>query len=81
MHVLMIPYYYTVLFFQCVTRQVTRRKSKSSAVVKHQRNLWFKKTHQMYIKVYFKSGFAPLYRSLVTFLVALISYRRDQGQG
>ena len=50
---------------QC--RQVTRGKAKSGAVVKHQRELVVLKTTSN-VNGNFKSGFAPLYRSLVTSL-------------
>ena len=49
-------------------RQVTRGKAKSGAVVKHQRKLVALKTTSN-VKGHFKSGFAPLYRSLVTSLM------------
>ncbi len=45
--------------------QVTRAKSKSDAVVKHQRVFVVLKTTSN-AKWLFKSGAAPLYRSLVT---------------
>ena len=48
-------------------RQVTRAKSKSGAVVKHQRVFVVLKTTSN-AKQLFKSGAAPLYRSLVTSL-------------
>ena len=51
---------------KCQThRQVTRTKSKSGAVVKHQRT-FLKSTSN--VKELFKSNAAPLYRSLVTSL-------------
>ena len=49
------------------SRQVTRWKAKSGAVVKHQRKLVVLKTTSN-VKGHFKSSFAPHYRSLVTFL-------------
>ena len=52
-------------------RQVTRTKSKSSAVVEHQRVLVVLKTTSI-AKQLFKSGAAPLYRSLVTSLYMYI---------
>ena len=48
-------------------RQVTRTKPKSGAVVKHQRMFVVLKTTSN-VKQHFKSGTAPLYRSLVTSL-------------
>ena len=47
------------------TRQVTRRKSKSGTVVKHQKTFVVLKTTSN-VKWLFKSGAAPLYHSLVT---------------
>ena len=47
--------------------QVTRTKSKSGAVVKHQRMFVVLKTTSN-VKQHFKSGAAPLYHSLVTSL-------------
>ena len=52
-------------YIQC--RQVTRGKAKSGAVVKHQWKLVVLKTTSN-VNGNFKSGFAPLYRSLVTSL-------------
>jgi hypothetical protein len=49
-------------------RQVTRAKSKSGAVVKHQRVFMVLKTTSSANQL-FKSGAAPLYRSLVTSLM------------
>ena len=51
-------------------RQVTRTKSKSGAVVKHQRMIVVYKSTSS-VKGLFKSGATPLYRSLVTTLVWL----------
>ena len=48
-------------------REFTRRKSKSDAVVKHQRTFVALKTTSN-VKRLFKSGAAPLYCSLVTSL-------------
>jgi hypothetical protein len=48
-------------------RQVTRAKSKNGAVVKHQRVFVVLKSTSI-AKQLFKSGAAPLYRSLVTSL-------------
>ena len=48
-------------------RQVTRGKAKSCAIVKHQRKHVVLKTTSN-VKGHFKSGFAPLYCSLVTSL-------------
>ena len=48
-------------------RQVTRTKSKSSAMVKHQRMFVVLKT-TLNVKGLLKNGTAPLYRSLVTSL-------------
>ena len=48
-------------------REVTRRKSKSGAVVKHQSTFVVLKTTSN-VKGHFKSGTAPLYCSLVTSL-------------
>ena len=48
-------------------RQVTRGNAKSGAVVKHQRKLVVLETTSN-VKAHFKSGFAPLYCSLVTSL-------------
>ena len=48
-------------------REVTRRESKSGAVVKHQRKFVVLKTTSN-VKGLLKSGTAPLYRSLVTSL-------------
>ena len=48
-------------------RQVTRGKAKSGAVVKHQRKLVVLETTSN-IEAHFKSGFVPLYCSLVTSL-------------
>ena len=53
--------------YMYITRQVTRAKSKSGAVVKHQRMFVVLKTQK---KSLFKSGAAPLYHSLVTSLIA-----------
>ena len=49
-------------------RQVTRRKLKSGAVVKLQKIFVVLKTTSN-VKGIFESGFAPLYRSLVTSLI------------
>ena len=51
-----------------IFRQVTRAKSKSGAVVKHQWMFMVLKTTSN-TKQLFKSGAAPLYRSLVTSLI------------
>ena len=48
-------------------REVTRRKSKSGAMIKHQRIFVVLKTTSN-VRWVFKSGTAPLYRSLVTSL-------------
>ena len=64
--------YNAVLLFVCAMcilyRQVTRGKAKSGVVIKHQRKFVDLKTTSN-IKGHFKSGFAPLYRSLVTSLL------------
>ena len=52
-------------------RQVTRAKSKSGAVVKHQRVFVVLKTTSN-VEGLFKSGAAPLYHSLVTSLVVAL---------
>ena len=54
-----------------IIRQVTRGKAKSDAVVKHQRELVVLKITSN-VKGHFKSGIAPLYRSLVTSLIIII---------
>ena len=56
-----------VLHIDC-SREVTRRKSKSGAVVKHQRKLVVLKTTSN-VKWHFKSSAVPLYCSLVTSLL------------
>ena len=49
--------------------KITRGNAKSGAVVKHQRKLVvLKTTSNVHVKAHFKSGFAPLYCSLVTSL-------------
>ena len=63
MHSLMSSYIHTCVHY----RQVTTAKSKSGAVVKHQRVFVVLKTTSN-AKWLFKSGAAPLYRSLVTSL-------------
>ena len=50
-----------------IIRQVTGGKAKSGAVVKHQRKRVVLKTTSN-VRDHFKSGFVPLYRSLVTSL-------------
>ena len=54
-----------------VSRQVTRAKSKSDAVVKHQRVFVVLKTTSV-VKQLFKSGAVPFYHSLVTSLVSAV---------
>ena len=51
-----------------ISREVTRRKSKSSTVVIHQREFVVLKTTSN-VKWIFKSNAAPLYHSLVTSLI------------
>ena len=58
---------YNVHVHTLYSRQVTRGKAKSGAVVKHQRKLVVLKTTSN-VKGIFK-GFAPLYHSLVTSLI------------
>ena len=52
----------------CDIREVTRRKSKSGAAVKHQRKFVVLKTTSNVKWLFLKSSTAPLYCSLVTSL-------------
>ena len=61
----------TFIRYVQVCRQVTRAKSKSGAVVKHQRMFVVLETTSN-TKRLFKSGAVPLYCSLVTFLVCIV---------
>ena len=57
-------------------RQVTRIKSKSGAVVKYQRMFVVLKSTSN-VKQHFKTGAAPLYRSLVTSMQKLFLGKKD----
>ena len=62
-----MTYYAEATHIRYIHRQVTTRKAKSG-VVKHQKKLVVLKTTSN-VNGHFKSGFAPLYRSLVTSLI------------